>query len=52
MKSGHSFIIDEVNVFGIRFSPTNIRIRSDDMADGQTLYKYNSDDEHVEISQL
>jgi hypothetical protein len=52
--SGQSFVIDEVNLFGVRRAPSKVVLRKADMAEPgkDILYKYNTDEEHIEVSQL
>lgn len=50
----HSFIIDEVNIFGVRYPPRKIMIKSGELAadNSEIVYKHNIDEEHIEIGQL
>ena len=53
-KAGQSFVIDEINLFGMRKHPKRVIIRTGDMAapGKEILYKYNFDEEHLEITEL
>jgi len=47
---GQSFIIDEVNIFGVHLPPHKVLVSARQLADEctETVYKYNPEDEHIE----